>query len=97
MIRTATLLVTLVLAAPVAAQQPAGMDAGPALKREATITGELVRIGDLIENAGVVAEVPIFRAPISARPAACRWPRARCRAPASHHPARDGRSRRGRR
>ena len=63
MIRTATLLATLVLAAPVAAQQPAGVDAGPALKREATITGELVRIGDLIENAGVVAEVPIFRAP----------------------------------
>jgi len=63
MIRTATLLAVLVLAAPVAAQQPARMDAGPTLKREATITGELVRIGDLVENAGVVAEVPIFRAP----------------------------------
>jgi flagellar basal body P-ring formation protein FlgA len=37
--------------------------AGPTLKREAIVTGEIVRIGDLLENAGVVAEVAIFRAP----------------------------------
>src|SRR5712691_4306768 len=37
--------------------------AGPTLKREAIVTGEIVRIGDLIENAGAVAEVAIFRAP----------------------------------
>jgi flagella basal body P-ring formation protein FlgA len=36
---------------------------GPTLKREAIVTGELVRIGDLIENAGAAAEVAIFRAP----------------------------------
>jgi flagellar basal body P-ring formation protein FlgA len=36
---------------------------GPALKREATITGDIVRIGDLVDNAGAVAEVAIFRAP----------------------------------
>jgi flagella basal body P-ring formation protein FlgA len=36
---------------------------GPALKREVTVTGEIVRIGDLVENAGAVAEVAIFRAP----------------------------------
>jgi len=35
----------------------------PKLKPEATVTGNIVRIGDLIENAGVVAKVPIFRAP----------------------------------
>jgi flagella basal body P-ring formation protein FlgA len=35
----------------------------PVLKRAVTVTGEIVRIGDLVENAGVVAEVPIFRAP----------------------------------
>jgi flagella basal body P-ring formation protein FlgA len=65
MIRTATLIAALVLAAPAAAEQPAGSDApaGPALKREATVIGEIVRIGDLVENAGVVAQVPIFRAP----------------------------------
>jgi flagella basal body P-ring formation protein FlgA len=37
--------------------------AGPTLKPEAIVTGEIVRIGDLIENAGVVADVAIFRAP----------------------------------
>ncbi|HZP70899.1 MAG TPA: flagellar basal body P-ring formation chaperone FlgA [Pseudolabrys sp.] len=35
----------------------------PVLKAEAIITGDIVRIGDLVENAGVVASVPIFRAP----------------------------------
>jgi flagellar basal body P-ring formation protein FlgA len=35
----------------------------PALKREATVTGAIVRIGDLVENAGTVADVAIFRAP----------------------------------
>ena len=57
------------LSSPAQAEQPA---AGPALKREVIVTGELVRIGDLVENAGAVAEVAIFRAPTSARPAACR-------------------------
>ena len=35
----------------------------PKLKAEATVTGDIVRIGDLVENAGIVAKVPIFRAP----------------------------------
>ena len=35
----------------------------PRLKSEAVIHGDIVRIGDLIENSGVVAAVPIFRAP----------------------------------
>jgi flagella basal body P-ring formation protein FlgA len=35
----------------------------PRLKSEATIHGDIVRIGDLIENSGVVANVAIFRAP----------------------------------
>src|SRR5262245_2186741 len=37
--------------------------ARPALKSEATVIGDVVRIGDLIENAGAAAEVAIFRAP----------------------------------
>jgi flagella basal body P-ring formation protein FlgA len=37
--------------------------AGPALKASAAVTDEIVRIGDLVENAGAVADVPIFRAP----------------------------------
>src|SRR5262249_46491252 len=76
MIRTATLFAALVFAAPVAAQMASlpyaspqaggasgGGAAGPALRRAVTVTGEIVRIGDLIENAGAVADVPIFRAP----------------------------------
>jgi flagella basal body P-ring formation protein FlgA len=35
----------------------------PALKAEATVTSEVVRIRDLVENAGVVANIAIFRAP----------------------------------
>ncbi len=35
----------------------------PRLKAEAVVTGDLVRIGDLVEHAGVIAKVPIFRAP----------------------------------
>ena len=35
----------------------------PVLKSEATVTGPIVRIGDLVENAGIIAKVPIFRAP----------------------------------
>ena len=35
----------------------------PTLKAEATVTGDIVRIGDLVEHAGIIAKVPIFRAP----------------------------------
>jgi len=35
----------------------------PILKPEAIITGEIVRIGDLIDHAGIAGSVPIFRAP----------------------------------
>jgi flagellar basal body P-ring formation protein FlgA len=46
------------LANPAAAQ-----NAAPALRANVTVTGDIVRIGDLIEHAGAVADVPIFRAP----------------------------------
>jgi flagella basal body P-ring formation protein FlgA len=39
------------------------VSAMPTLRREATVSGELVRIGDLIENAGAAAGTAIFRAP----------------------------------
>jgi flagella basal body P-ring formation protein FlgA len=35
----------------------------PVLRSDAVVTGELVRIGDLVDHAGVVAKIPIFRAP----------------------------------
>ena len=50
--------------APAAAQSGAAeLSDAPSLKAAATVTGDIVRIGDLIENAGAVADVPIFRAP----------------------------------
>ncbi|MCC6776567.1 MAG: flagellar basal body P-ring formation protein FlgA [Hyphomicrobiales bacterium] len=44
---------------PVASVEPTG----PILKREAIIASDIVRIGDLVDNAGAVADVAIFRAP----------------------------------
>jgi flagellar basal body P-ring formation protein FlgA len=41
----------------------AAQNAMPALRASATVTGDIVRIGDLVDNAGPVADVPIFRAP----------------------------------
>lgn len=41
----------------------AAQTAGPALRSHVTVDSDLVRIGDLVENAGPVANVPIFRAP----------------------------------
>ncbi len=35
----------------------------PALRASVTVTSDVVRIGDLVENAGAVADVPIFRSP----------------------------------
>jgi flagella basal body P-ring formation protein FlgA len=49
-------------AAPTAIQQSENPGI-PTLKSAALVTGEIVRIGDLVANAGAVAEVAIFRAP----------------------------------
>jgi flagellar basal body P-ring formation protein FlgA len=51
------------LLAGLAADPAAAQNAVPALRANVTVTGEIVRIGDLIENCGPVADVPIFRAP----------------------------------
>lgn len=59
MLRTTTIAGLLLLAAPAALADPAR----PSLKPEATVTGELVLIGHLVEHAGELAEVAIFRAP----------------------------------
>ena len=54
----ATLAVLIAVAGAAAAQTPM-----PALKANVTVTSDVVRIGDLVENAGPVADVPVFRAP----------------------------------
>ncbi|MBI2715294.1 MAG: flagellar basal body P-ring formation protein FlgA [Rhizobiales bacterium] len=66
MIHTLTLafaaLITLAVSA--AAQTTAAlMQSRPVLKAEAIVTGDIVRIGDLVEHAGIVGNIPIFRAP----------------------------------
>ena len=54
----------LLLATPAAAQVTAALGpVHPKLKAEAVVTGNLVRIGDLVDNAGLIADVPIFRSP----------------------------------
>jgi flagellar basal body P-ring formation protein FlgA len=35
----------------------------PALRANVTVASDVVRIGDLVENAGPVADIPVFRAP----------------------------------
>jgi len=41
----------------------AAQSARPTLRANVTVDGDLVRIGDLVENAGPVANVAVFRAP----------------------------------
>jgi len=63
MLRT-TLAVLFVLTAPASAQVTGslGPDA-PVLKHSVTVSSDVVRIGDLIENAGSATDIAIFRAP----------------------------------
>ena len=64
MIRFAlTLAASFALSAAAMAQTATPATQRPVLKAEATVTGDLVRIGDLVENAGMIAGEPIFRAP----------------------------------
>jgi flagella basal body P-ring formation protein FlgA len=58
-----TLALTLSFAACWLADPAAAQNAAPALRANVTVADDIVRIGDLVENAGAVADVPIFRAP----------------------------------
>jgi flagellar basal body P-ring formation protein FlgA len=60
MIRTLARAVCLLLALSGAAL---AQSERPTLRDHVTVDSDLVRIGDLVENAGAVADVPIFRAP----------------------------------
>jgi flagella basal body P-ring formation protein FlgA len=64
MIRTliAALAMLIAVGASAAAQELAALD-HPRLKAQAVVTGDVVRVGDLVEHAGIIATVPIFRAP----------------------------------
>ena len=58
----ASVALLLALGGAVAAQTPSAAPT-PALRANVTVSGDVVTIGDLVENAGPVANVPIFRAP----------------------------------
>lgn len=58
------LLLTLAAPAIALATTPAmAQSERPALRATVTVAGDVVRIGDLVENAGPVADIPVFRAP----------------------------------
>jgi flagellar basal body P-ring formation protein FlgA len=64
MIRTMLRGVLVLLALAASAVAPAlAQSERPALRATVTVSGDVVRIGDLIENAGPVADIPVFRAP----------------------------------
>jgi flagella basal body P-ring formation protein FlgA len=59
-----TLAAFLALTVPATAQVTGAFGpAAPTLKRAVTVETDFVRIGDLIDNAGPAANIPIFRAP----------------------------------
>ncbi|MDA9463900.1 flagellar basal body P-ring formation chaperone FlgA [Bradyrhizobium sp. CCBAU 53415] len=63
MIRTtlASISILLALALPAAAADE--FIASPTLRTSVTVTSDVVRIGDLIENAGSAALIPVYRSP----------------------------------
>ena len=65
MIRAAAFALLVALATPAAAQVTGSLPPRPvpALRAAATVTSDVVRIGDLVDNAGAAANVAIFRAP----------------------------------
>ena len=63
MIRSILVAFVAIAALGVSAKSEESSSGRPTLKSEAIVSGDIVRIGDLIENAGIVASVPIFRSP----------------------------------
>jgi flagella basal body P-ring formation protein FlgA len=61
--RTALSILLLALSVAPAAAQVAAPAHAPRLKPQVTVANDIVRIGDLVENAGVAANTPVFRAP----------------------------------
>src|SRR3981189_1023459 len=51
------------LAQPALAQTRNDIIAAPALRASVTVTSDVVRIGDIIDNAGSAAQIAIYRAP----------------------------------
>src|ERR1700740_3226788 len=64
-IRSILLAATLLAATTATALAQGGEDviAVPVLRASVTVTGDVVRIGDVIDNAGTAAQIAIYRAP----------------------------------
>jgi len=64
MIRTIALALLITISTSAAAQVTDALPpAGPRLKELATVSSDIVRIGDLVDNAGAAADIPVFRSP----------------------------------
>jgi len=64
MFRSLILALSIALAAPAAAQvSRTSASASPKLKELVTVTSDVVRIGDLVDNAGSAVDIPVFRSP----------------------------------
>src|SRR6267142_892835 len=61
--KTTLSFLLLALSITPAAAQITGSTGHARLKPQVTVSSDIVRIGDLVENAGVAANTPIFRAP----------------------------------
>ncbi|MDA9431559.1 flagellar basal body P-ring formation chaperone FlgA [Bradyrhizobium sp. CCBAU 51627] len=63
MIRTAFLTIAALLALVLPAQAADDGIAAPTLRANITVTSDVVRVGDLIDNAGSAALIPVYRSP----------------------------------
>ncbi len=61
MIRLVLALAMVMMCGAAASAEPAA--GAPRLKEFVSVSSEIVRIGDLVENAGAATDVPVFRAP----------------------------------
>jgi len=63
MIRTTLLTISALLALALQAQAADDGIAAPTLRASITVTSDVVRVGDLIDNAGSAAQIPVYRSP----------------------------------
>jgi flagellar basal body P-ring formation protein FlgA len=63
MIRTTLATISVLLALALPARAADDFIAAPTLRASVTVTSDVVRVGDLIDNAGSAAMIPVYRSP----------------------------------
>jgi len=63
MIRTTLVTISVLLALALPALAADDFIAAPTLRASVTVTSDVVRVGDLIDNAGSAATIPVYRSP----------------------------------